>query len=148
MNPEVNSKATHNLELTWEYEATVYVNREVPQEDGSSKIVAVEEKELLHIPRLSTRYLLRFRREVMARYGNLISNIQPGGAVPNIAATGLEPEALGELLLDLIQPGLLDRLVPTSFEKLVEKIMEVEGDVLNPPTQSQTPEPSTNTTST
>jgi hypothetical protein len=117
-------KLANDLELTWELE--VRVLRRV---DG--KPVYVDET--INIPRMSTSYMIRYREALVREFGPILMAPTEKDKKTAIVNHNMTPERMGELLVNLLCPGLLDRLHPDSFDKLTTAIMEVEDDVLNPP---------------
>lgn len=133
MNENMNEKSPNNHELAYDFTVTVFASREEEQPDGTVVMVPCSEQEVLRVPRLTTRKLLRLqgalRSESIAELSKVAKSDKPDG---NLQAEKL----LGnfeELLIDTLLPGVLDRLMPNSFNELVARIMEVERETLNPP---------------
>lgn len=111
------------LELYWEHEVTVLVK------DGDD---VKEVQEVIKIPRLTTRMMLVYRRELKKRFAGVLMDVEPGDQGAAMLKAGLDVEALGETIIDIMLPGLLDRLHPDSFDTLTQSILEVEKKILNP----------------
>ena len=106
------------LSFTWPIKVKLFETVQVETPEGEpekTKVITVEET--IEIPRITTRVLLRYREQVRNVFGE--------------NPTSVNIDDIGIIMLDLLVPGLLDRLHPTCFDDLVNKLMEVEAETLN-----------------
>lgn len=124
------------MEFYWEFDAIVF------KREGKE---VLEVKEKIKVPRMTTRMMLKYRRQLKEKFASVLANIKPGEEAKALFEAGLDVEMLGESIVDIMLPGLVDRIHPQSFQELSDKILAVEATTLNPP-ETTKPKSSTNET--
>lgn len=122
MNGEKKLHDTQNIvEHSWPFEAKVYTK----DDEGNSILVT----ETIHIPRLTTRMMIRYRRALLARLKERGFDTEEA-AEKAIEEVRFSWDEVGEMVIDILVPGLIDRLLPSSFNLLSDRLFAIESETL------------------